>query len=118
MKSQSNTKMIYCSASAIQYTARQLVKFEMVPDSTRATRTPSISPETTTERAAARREGGARSPTSGSMSCGVTVVMATMNDIAVKVLRSFVRQRINLDGLFSCQNTRSRNTNQHTTLSL
>ena len=49
-----------------------------------------------TLRAAARRCGGARSPTRGSMSWGVTVVMAVMKEMAVKVLRSEVRQRPSL----------------------
>lgn len=43
------------------------------------------------ERAAARRWGGARSPTKGSMSWGVTVVMETRKERAVKTLRSEVR---------------------------
>lgn len=83
--------MMYWRANAIQYTARQVTKFEIVPERTRATSTPSMRPETTMDRAAARRDGGARSPTSGSMSCGVTVVTATMKDMAVKVPRSDVR---------------------------
>jgi hypothetical protein len=58
--------------------------------------TPSMSPDTTMERAAARLLGGARSPTRGSMSWGVTVVMEVMKDIAVKVPRSWVRQRPSL----------------------
>ena len=53
-------------------------------------------PDTTMERAAARLFGGARSPTRGSMSCGVTVVMEVMKDIAVKVARSWVRHRPSL----------------------
>jgi len=88
--------MVYCKPRAIQYTARQVTKFVMVPDRTRATRTPSMRPETTMERDAARRWGGARSPTRGSMSCGVTVVTAVMKDIAVKVLRSWVTHRPSL----------------------
>lgn len=48
------------------------------------------------EREAARRWGGARSPTSGSMICGVTVVMETRKERAVKVRRFVVRQRPSL----------------------
>ena len=53
-------------------------------------------PETTTDRAEALRCGGAKSPTNGSISCGVTVVMATMKEMAVKAARLFVRQRPSL----------------------
>lgn len=65
----------------------------MVPDSTRATRIPSMKPEATMESAAARLWGGARSPTSGSISCGVTVVTAVMKEIVVKMVSEFVTQR-------------------------
>jgi hypothetical protein len=58
-------------------------------------------PDTTIESAAARRLGGARSPTRGSMSWGVTVVMAQMKDIAVKAARLLVTQRPILDGLLA-----------------
>jgi hypothetical protein len=57
---------------------------------------PYVRPDTTTESAAARRCGGARSPTKGIMSCGVTVVTETMNDMPVKTPRSFVMQRPSL----------------------
>jgi hypothetical protein len=50
-------------------------------------------PETTIERLVARRCGGARSPTSGSMSCGVTVVTAVKKEMATKLSKDFVRQR-------------------------
>ena len=96
MKSHSMTKMVYCRPKESQYTARQVTKFVIVPDRTRAMRMPSIKPDTTMDSAAARRWGGARSPTSGSMSCGVTVVMATMKDIAVKTARLLVMQRPSL----------------------
>ena len=52
-----------------------------------------MKPETTMESAAARLWGGARSPTSGSISCGVMVVTAVMKEIAVKTASEFVTQR-------------------------
>lgn len=96
MNNQSKTKMTYCKPRDIQYTARQVTKFVMVPERTRAMRTPSMRPETTMESAAARRLGGARSPTRGSMSWGVTVVTAVMKDIAVNTPRLEVRHRPSL----------------------
>jgi len=72
---------------------RQVVKFVRIPESRRAISMPRRRPETTIERAAARRLGGARSPTRGSMSCGVTVVTAVRNDMTVKTVRFFVTQR-------------------------
>lgn len=63
------------------------------PDRTRAIRIPRVSPQTTIESEAARLLGGARSPTRGSMICGVTVVTAVMNDIAEKTARDLVMQR-------------------------
>jgi hypothetical protein len=68
----------------------------MVPERVRAMRTPSMRPETTIDRAVARLFGGARSPTRGSMSWGVTVVMETRKDIAVKTGREVVKQRMSL----------------------
>lgn len=53
---------------------------------------PSNKPLTTILSACARFSLGARSPTSGSMSCGVTVLIAVMNDSATKTLKDFVRQ--------------------------
>lgn len=96
MKSQSRMKIRYCRPRDIQYTARQVTKLEIVPERTRAFNTPSIRPETTIERAAARRLGGARSPTRGSINWGVTVVTAVMNEIAVKTPRLVVMQRPSL----------------------
>lgn len=58
---------------------------------------PSINPETTIESEEARLSGGAKSPTSGNMICGVTVVMAVMNEIPVKVAKEVVTQRPILD---------------------
>lgn len=58
--------MRYCSAKASQYTFRHDVYSVTTPERTRAIRMPSMSPETTIERAVARRCAGARSPTSGS----------------------------------------------------
>lgn len=51
---------------------------------------PSSRPDVTIERDAARLLGGARSPTSGSMSWGVTVVIAVMKEIAVKAAKDLV----------------------------
>lgn len=50
-------------------------------------------PETTMERAVARRWGGAKSPTSGSMSCGVTVETAVRKESARKTGKDFVMHR-------------------------
>lgn len=58
---------------------------------------PSINPETTIESEEARLSGGAKSPTSGNMICGVTVVMAVMNEIPVKVAKEVVTQSPILD---------------------
>lgn len=52
---------------------------------------PSESPDTTSEREVALRCAGARSPTRGSMSCGVTVVMPQMKDTAANVSKLDVR---------------------------
>lgn len=54
---------------------------------------PSSRPETTIERAVARRWSGARSPTRGSMSCGVTVETAVRNDITRKTENDFVTHK-------------------------
>jgi hypothetical protein len=50
------------------------VKFATTPESNLAINNPKANPETTMEREAARRCIGTRSPTRGSMSCGVTVL--------------------------------------------
>lgn len=63
-----------------------------IPDRRRAIRIPSIRPETTMERAAARRWGGARSPTRGSISWGVTVMMPVMKLMAEKTAMEEVTQ--------------------------
>lgn len=44
------------------------------------------------ERAVARRPGGARSPTRGSISWGVTVVRAVMKESAAKTAKELVMQ--------------------------
>lgn len=54
---------------------------------------PSMNPDTTIESEDARLSGGAKSPTSGNMICGVTVVMAVINDIPVNVAKEVVTQR-------------------------
>ncbi len=56
---------------------------------------PNRRPDTTIERAVARRWVGARSPTRGSISCGVTVETAVMKDIARKTENDFVRHKPN-----------------------
>lgn len=53
---------------------RQEVKLAKIPDKTLAISMPRARPDTTMERELARRCAGARSPTRGSMSCGVTVL--------------------------------------------
>lgn len=57
-----------------QYMFRQEVKLAKIPDKTLAISMPRARPDTTMERELARRCAGARSPTRGSMSCGVTVL--------------------------------------------
>ena len=63
------------------------------PERSRATSMPRSRPDTTIERAVARRSLGARSPTSGIMSCGVTVVSPVMNVSARKTWKLVVTQR-------------------------
>ena len=53
---------------------------------------PNKRPDVTIDRDAALLLGGARSPTRGSISCGVTVVIAVINEMAVKAAKSFVTQ--------------------------
>jgi hypothetical protein len=72
---------------------RQDVYCVRIPERRRAMSIPRSRPETTIERAVARRWAGARSPTSGSMSCGVTVEMAVMQDRARKTGKELVRHR-------------------------
>jgi hypothetical protein len=68
------------------------VKLVSTPERSLAISMPNNSPDVTIDRDAALLLGGARSPTSGSMSCGVTVVIAVMKEMAVKAPRSFVTQ--------------------------
>lgn len=60
------------------------------------------------ERAAARREAGARSPTSGNMSWGVTVRKAQMKPTPVKTRRLVVVQRMIQRRLAARQRRRTR----------
>jgi hypothetical protein len=69
---------------------RQLVYWVKIPERRRAIRIPPRSPETTIESAVARRWAGARSPTSGSISWGVTVDRAVTKDKARKTENDFV----------------------------
>ena len=64
-----------------------------MPDKRRAINIPSRLPAVTIDRADARLCGGARSPTSGSMSCGVTVVIAVIKDIAQNTSKLLVRHK-------------------------
>jgi hypothetical protein len=66
------------------------VKFVITPDRSLAINMPSKRPDVTIDRDAALLLGGARSPTRGSMSCGVTVVIAVMKEMAVKAPKSLV----------------------------
>lgn len=50
-------------------------------------------PDVVIERELALRSGGAMSATSGSMSCGVTVVAPTMKERPRKAWKEFVRHR-------------------------
>lgn len=54
---------------------------------------PNMNPETTIESADARFSGGAKSPTSGNIICGVTVVTAVMKEIPVNAAKDLVTQR-------------------------
>jgi hypothetical protein len=90
MKSQSRIKIKYCSPHDIQYTFLQDVKFVKAPERTRAINIPSIKPDVTMESAAARLFGGARSPTRGSISWGVTVDTATRKETVEKTASDFV----------------------------
>lgn len=69
---------------------RQSVYSVTTPESTLAIRIPSRRPDTTIERAVARRAEGARSPTRGSINWGVTVVRAVMNESAEKTAKELV----------------------------
>ncbi len=61
-----------------------------MPERSRAMSIPSSSPETTIESAVARLWRGARSPTRGSINCGVTVVTAVMKESAKKTEKDLV----------------------------
>ena len=64
-----------------------------MPDRTRARSIPRRTPDTTIESDVARRFGGARSPTRGSISCGVTVVTEVRRERRQKAGKELVRQR-------------------------
>ena len=68
----------------------QLVYWVKIPERSRAMSIPSNSPETTIESAVARLRRGARSPTRGSINCGVTVVTAVMKESAKKIEKDLV----------------------------
>ena len=72
---------------------RQWVYWVRIPERTRAMSMPRRTPETTMEREVARRWGGARSPTRGSISWGVTVVMEVRRERRQKRGKEVVRQR-------------------------
>lgn len=72
---------------------RQLVYWVRIPDKRRAISMPRRRPDTTTEIAVARRCAGARSPTRGSISWGVTVVIAVMKESARKTEKDFVTHK-------------------------
>jgi hypothetical protein len=90
MNRYSRNQTVYCSATDSQKTERQCTYWVMIPESTLATRMPIVKPDTTIDIADARRSGGARSPTSGSMICGVTVATPTKNCIAMKAFKFVV----------------------------
>jgi hypothetical protein len=75
---------VYCSATDSQKIERQCRYWVMIPESTLATRMPIVKPDTTMDIAEARRSGGAKSPTSGSITCGVTVAIPVKNCMAMK----------------------------------
>jgi hypothetical protein len=86
-----STIVSQCEASNLQ------VKFVITPDRSLAINMPNKRPEVTMDKDAALLLGGARSPTRGSMSCGVTVVIAVMKEMAVKAPRSLVTHTPILD---------------------
>jgi hypothetical protein len=71
---------------------RHEVYWVRIPDRRRAISIPRRRPETTMDIAVALRCGGARSPTNGSMSWGVTVDAAVMKDRARKTEKDLVTQ--------------------------
>lgn len=93
MKSQRRARMKYCRPRESQYMARQEMKFVIVPERTRAISIPRRRPDTTMLREVARWAGGARSPTRGSMSCGVTVETEVMKLRMQKTVKFLVMQR-------------------------
>jgi hypothetical protein len=90
MNKYKRNQTVYWSATDSQKMERQCRYSVMIPESTLATRMPIVNPETTIDIAEARRSGGARSPTSGSMICGVTVATPVKNCIAIKAFSFFV----------------------------
>ena len=72
---------------------RQEVYWVTMPLRIRARRTPRTLPDVTIDRAIARLCGGARSPTRGSIICGVTVVIAVKYEMAVNAAKLVVVQR-------------------------
>jgi len=93
MKKYRSKRIRYCTPNENQYMLLQLVYWVRIPERRRATSIPRRRPDTTMERAVARRWIGARSPTSGSISWGVTVVTPVMNERARKTGKDFVTQR-------------------------
>ncbi len=91
MKKNSKMKIRYCTPKENQYMLRQLVNWVKIPERSRAMSIPRSSPETTIESAVARLWAGARSPTRGSISCGVTVDTAVMKDNTRKTEKDLVR---------------------------
>lgn len=86
-------KIEYCNPQANQYIFLHDVKLATVPARTLAIRIPSIKPAVTIDNAAALLFGGAKSPTRGNISWGVTVEIATKKDIAENTVSDFVTQR-------------------------
>lgn len=66
------------------------------PDRILAISMPIRFPDTTIDRLVARRCGGAKSPTKGSIIWGVTVVTAVMNDMTRDTVKLFVTQSLML----------------------
>ena len=71
----------------------QDVKLVTTPESTRATNIPNSSPDTMMESEAPRRWAGAKSPTRGIISCGVTVVAPQINETTRKARKDFVTHK-------------------------
>lgn len=93
MKKKRSINMRYWTPKENQYMVLQLVYWVNTPESSRAIKIPRSKPDTTMDRAVARRWAGAKSPTRGSISWGVTVVTAVMKERARKTPNDLVTHK-------------------------